>query len=196
MPSPVGHSIIGLALGAGFLLPRTTWRKLFHEVWNRRFLFLAILFLANLPDLDYLPGILVGDLHAYHHQFTHSLVFAVTLSAFTLVAWQRCRPPVTRTLTTLVYALLVSHLLADWMCQDGSEPYGIMWFWPFSERYTLAPWTPFLAPRKSTYQEMLQWYNVKVILVEAAWTLPLFVAVCWAKTRQKVVPAFKDDETS
>ena len=39
---------------------------------------LAIALVASLvPDLDFVPGIVIGDMRAFHHGISHSLAFAV-----------------------------------------------------------------------------------------------------------------------
>ena len=40
---------------------------------------LFVLF-ANAPDLDFVPGILLGDPGAYHHGISHSLGFALMVA--------------------------------------------------------------------------------------------------------------------
>jgi hypothetical protein len=46
---------------------------------ERRCLFVGSAVVANLPDLDILPGLLRGNPLAFHHQETHSLAAAAPL---------------------------------------------------------------------------------------------------------------------
>ena len=68
MPSPVGYSLVGLIIYRVTNRPRGAWP------WQRIGLYTLI---ANAPDLDFLPGLLVGDLSRFHHGPSHSIGFAV-----------------------------------------------------------------------------------------------------------------------
>ena len=62
MPSPIAHSLAGVAL---------------YQVRPERRHQLALLALlvvaANLPDLDFIPGMIMGNADRYHHGPSHSL---------------------------------------------------------------------------------------------------------------------------
>ena len=64
MPSPVGHSIIA------FTFYRLSARP--HEPlgWRKLALYL---FAANAPDLDFIPGLLIGQPDRFHHGAGHSV---------------------------------------------------------------------------------------------------------------------------
>src|SRR5687767_13245479 len=76
MPSPVGHSLMGAIIyrGAGGRVGRSQWPLL-----------AACLFAANAPDLDFLPGLFVGDLRLFHHGPSHSIAFAFVFGLFAAV---------------------------------------------------------------------------------------------------------------
>src|ERR1041385_6780612 len=75
VPSPVGHSIAGLI--AYQVAPEI-------DGLARRQVIALYLFAANAPDLDFLPGLLVGDPNRFHHGVSHSgglaLLFAIAVS--------------------------------------------------------------------------------------------------------------------
>ena len=73
MPTPVGHSLAGLAV---HLTGRPLDRRNTHAL-------LGLVALANAPDLDLVPGYLFGNPGAYHWGPTHS--FAAAILAGTLV---------------------------------------------------------------------------------------------------------------
>src|SRR5262245_58069994 len=73
MSSPFGHSTMG------YIIYRATPRP---GGLPRCRLVVLYLFAANAPDLDFLPGFLVGDPNLYHHGVSHSIGFA---SLFALV---------------------------------------------------------------------------------------------------------------
>ena len=82
MPTPLAHS--GFALALAFAAapgklpaPRTT---------------LALIFLANAADLDFVPGILTGQPVAYHHGVSHSFLFAAIMTAMVTPMVTRIAP--------------------------------------------------------------------------------------------------------
>ena len=135
---------------------------------------LAFAALANMPDLDYLPGLAVGALNRYHHQWTHTLGFAVAVSL--LFVW-RIRDPFFKGWRGLWLVLLVtgSHLLADVYTADGSEPRGICALWPLDDRRCIAESPVFPSWRKHELKDVGSIANLRPALSEivlvAPWTL-------------------------
>lgn len=69
MPSPVGHTLAGLC---GYVVAQG------HVAPDRRgWLLTGSVVLANLPDLDFLPGLLLGDPMYFHRQGRHSITTAI-----------------------------------------------------------------------------------------------------------------------
>ncbi len=138
MPSPVGHSLAGLVI-AGFgagdsRRPRQEggqWRALLTSLG----LMAALVFAANAPDLDFLPGILRGDPDRFHHGPAHSLGAAVV---FALAAAFGAR--IARARRPLQFGLLMglafsSHLLLDMFSLDKRPPSGVPLLWPLTAHY-------------------------------------------------------------
>jgi len=69
MPLPIAHSAAGLA-GYFAFKKRSSDSPPIQEL----FLLGLCLFLANLPDLDFIPGFLCGEIGRFHHGPSHSLV--------------------------------------------------------------------------------------------------------------------------
>src|ERR1044071_7547790 len=63
MPSPVGHSLAGLI--AYQIAPEI-------DGMARGRVVALYLLAANAPDLDFLPGLIVGDPNRFHHGISHS----------------------------------------------------------------------------------------------------------------------------
>ena len=139
MPSPVGHSLIGLAVGLGYGLPRTRWRDVPAELKANSAFFLIAILLANAADLDYLPGLFMGDWNLYHHGSSHTLQWTLLVTVAVCMLWRAFRPEAGWRVFGFVFLVLLSHLLADWVTDDGSAPYGIMLFWPMSDSYYISP---------------------------------------------------------
>ena len=71
MPLPIGHALAGIAMR------QARPGLFFANRWADAFFFI---FLANLPDADFLPGILLGCPNLYHHGIFHSLGAALAVA--------------------------------------------------------------------------------------------------------------------
>src|SRR5262252_8840811 len=135
MPTPVGHSLAGIAVALasgrrrrfrdfrGFLASPTT---------------VLCVAVATLPDVDLLfPG--------FHRTATHSvtatIVVAVIAAAVTARATSRTSGT-TDALRRIAWPVVVmvaaahgSHLLLDWLNCDPSQQPGIEALWPISDRW-------------------------------------------------------------
>lgn len=143
--------------------------------WRETLWLLAVAaVLACLPDLDYLPGLLVGELNRYHQLFTHSLLFCTVAAA--VAAWlfrkTRLRPPT-------VFAIVFSHLVLDLLTEDARTPIGIPLLWPFSEKpFQIAPLFP-RWEKLSVAQALTSPANLRPAATELAVGVA-FVALCLA----------------
>jgi hypothetical protein len=99
-------------------------------VQGHRWQHLALyLFAANAPDLDFLPGLLMGDPAAFHQGVSHSLAFAVLFGALVFVFLRCCRQKkIARRaalLGTLAYGF---HVVLDAVNVNNAVPI----IWPLS----------------------------------------------------------------
>jgi membrane-bound metal-dependent hydrolase YbcI (DUF457 family) len=191
MCTPIGHSLAGIVLWTAIVLPARhslgyLWR------WARRQwegVLLAVL-MANLCDLDYLPGLLSGDLNRWHHMYSHSIGWVVLAGVGTCLIWKGLQPATEDRYLALVFAALGSHLLLDWMTEDGCAPFGIMAGWPFSLGRTLSPWPVFPKVEKDQLSDLWQWSNLFPVGVEVLFFGVLFgLALVWKMRRQARHPA-------
>jgi inner membrane protein len=128
MPTPVGHSLAGLGL---------------YLLFNRNYNFLKDLkgfipffIAATAADLDFIPGLLIGEANRYHHGITHSMG-ASLIAAFIFSLLFRLNHSFGK--RTVIFSLLfLSHIFLDYFSMDTSFPYGVPLFWPLSERYYLS----------------------------------------------------------
>ncbi len=184
MPSPVGHSMIGLAIGLGFAVPRgTPWRQWAVAARRHRAALLLGVILGNAPDIDYVPGVLTGDLNAFHHYYTHTLGWVMLVAIATWMIWRAVQPDIAVRHFAFVSACLFSHLLADWATRDTSWPYGIMLWWPFSREHVIAAVPVFWNWMKADWGEVFMIRNLFVMGAELLVTLPLVTLVLLWKRR-------------
>jgi inner membrane protein len=162
--------------GAGGRVDRYQWSLL-----------TACLFAANAPDLDFLPGLLVGDLRRFHHGPSHSIAFAFVFGLCAAVIL----PFGKRLAFAIGFLNYLSHILMDFLIDDPSWPQGVPLFWPFSNEHYMAPLTMFrkfdYAPESSgLIAALFSIDNLATVAAEVAVLLPVLVFVHWLKRKQPI----------
>jgi len=124
MPFPLGHTAIGLAAFE-------TVQK--SEIRTSRWsLFVWVMLLANLPDVDVIIGLLCqGNGNIFHRGPTHSLVFALASGLLASQAW-RVDHRIPRLGVGVCFILVLSHLVSDLLLTSG--PVSI--FWPLEVHWS------------------------------------------------------------
>ena len=124
MPSPVGHVLAGAAI---YLAATTRERR------SRTLLAIALLG-SIAPDLDFVPGILVGDMRLFHHGMSHSLVFAAAFGVLTYVVARLQAPAAALPVSVIAIAVYTAHVLLDFVnVNDGTR--GVALLWPMSHEH-------------------------------------------------------------
>ena len=119
MPSPVGHILAG---GAVYLAGT-------KSETGSRFLLATALVGSIVPDLDFLPGILIGNMRAFHHGISHSMLFAIFFGALNFLVAYRLAPNVAVRASLLAFLAYASHLLLDFVnVIEGTR--GVQLLWP------------------------------------------------------------------
>jgi len=177
MSSPIGHSLAGLVIAA--------WREKSFKPKNLKVLALYI-FVANAPDLDFIPGVLIGKPNLYHHGISHSigagLLFAlVTAFLVNIKSGKRIWRDF-----FFMFSLYGSHLILDLISIDGRPPFGIPILWPFTDRYFMIPLLP---PVKHSHldhatiaqvlADIFSTHNLYVIGLEIILTVPFALIILW-----------------
>lgn len=124
----------------------------------------ALVFFANAPDLDFIPGTLMGHPMMYHRMAAHSLVATVAISLLAALAFSWRGRDEAIAAGRLVFFAVLSHLVLDFFCSP-SPAEGPMLFWPFL--HTRFASSPSLFPILSQKQ-ILSWGNVAAVIAEAA----------------------------
>src|SRR6266705_4576299 len=134
--SPIAHTYAGFW---SFLILAAQLKTRLAAQWRQWLPRLGVLIvLANLPDLDFLPGCFDGNANHLHRGFTHSLTIAILISLTLSCAW-RIVPGFWRS-AILYFAAYGSHLLIDLF--TGTEigwtnsGFGIPLFWPLTKNYS------------------------------------------------------------
>jgi inner membrane protein len=122
MPSPVGHILIGAAVHlAG------TRRKFRSRTT------LAITLLGSIvPDLDFLPGILIGKMGAFHHGISHSLTLAILFGVLVFLFVRPVDKAIAVRTSMLAAVAYASHVGLDFIgVNEGTR--GVPIFWPLTD---------------------------------------------------------------
>ena len=127
MPTPVGHALAGIAAGSLYTKDQPLVSK------GRDVVLFAVL--GQLPDLDFIPGILTGQTDYWHHGASHS-IFAAVAAGLIFYLYGRTKGAGRRWGLTAFWVVL-SHVFLDAINADTSPPHGIPLFWPISNQYFL-----------------------------------------------------------
>ena len=180
MSTPVGHTLAGLSIC--FLHGAVCHRfGKFEKVrklcirYSLKWLTFAA-FLACAPDIDFVPGMFIGNINYFHHRGTHSLFFAVVLS---LCIWFLMRIKKMESSSgwgLISFLLIVFHLGIDYVTIDKTAPFGIPFLWPFSARYFYFQ-NAFLpeTARGSSMASAFNVHNLRTILCELIIYMPLTI---------------------
>lgn len=166
MATPVGHALAGAAAAVSVDGGRSTSRAV------------AVGALAGAaPDLDFLPGLLLGDPARFHHGISHSLGFALLVVGLVWLVASEAR----WRWALAAGGAYVSHLALDALTVDPSSPVGMPLLWPASDAYLISPVTPL--PRVlHTSVNPINLHNSGVALLE----IVLFGLLLWLAVRSSV----------
>jgi inner membrane protein len=136
------------------------------------------LFAANAADLDFVPGLLIGDPDRFHHGVSHSLGLAV-LFALCCGSGRLLGPSFWKNVAVF-FCLYFSHVASDYFSIDTSMPYGVPFFWPLTNDYYIAPFPLFPDIRRSPeagqfFESLLTLHNFWAMTVESIVIFPLVV---------------------
>jgi membrane-bound metal-dependent hydrolase YbcI (DUF457 family) len=148
-------------------------------------LWLAV-FSASAPDLDFLPGLLLGNESLFHRAQGHSLGGAMVYGLLVLLSarlltgsWRKARHP-----ALLAAGLFLSHLLLDLAVHDPGPPYGIQFLWPLSEGYTFWEWTFIPNLDRHPFDRSVIARALPVVAVETLVFFPLLLAAGTVRRRR------------
>lgn len=178
MPSPVAHTLAAYAIMVSLDPSLTSTRQKNSLALGAAFVF------GSLADADFVVAHFTTQPFLRHHYFSHSIPFMLL---FTVACWLalklagRGSPAKWAGLFGAAYS---SHLLLDYMTEDGSFPYGIPLLWPLTHRHFVAPINIFYSIHRGTWQAIFSPENLHALLVEVVVMLPVaLLAVAIARRR-------------
>lgn len=134
MSLPVLHSLAGYGV---YRAGASTGSSL-----NRLFLPYCVL-LANLPDFDFLPGVLIHDASFFHRTFTHSFAACFIVAVAGGLLWRFFAKMSFFRASILSFVAYASHLMLD---LTSVGPKGLQLMWPFSATLYYGPRVDFSIP--------------------------------------------------
>lgn len=180
MPTPIGHSLLATAIFKGVN------RKKLKLNW---FDYLVFLFIGIFPDLDFLPGLILGIPSRFHHGLTHSLFFGIIIGTIAGLLYGKWKKESWQKYALIFTGVYFSHLIADFFGVDTSFPYGEQLFWPFWQAYVISPVALFSDVYRSSnsadfFVSMFNWHNAKTVIVELVVCIPLLLAIYFKNVRR------------
>jgi membrane-bound metal-dependent hydrolase YbcI (DUF457 family) len=137
--------------------------------------------MAAAPDLDFVPGLLVGAPATYHQGLSHSFAFAVVAGVTGAIVLPFVASVTARLGFVVSFLCYASHLVLDLFGPDTRPPYGIPLFWPFSDHTFLSPVQLLLGASHAGHTSastgewingVLTLYNVTALGLEVVLMLP------------------------
>ncbi len=176
MPTSIAHAVAGGAVArvAGGRAVTGTAATVF------------VIVLANLPDVDFLLGALVGQPRDWHRGATHTLTAALGVALVVAGLATRFGHRFTP-IFLLAFALYGSHLALDVVMPDRRGETGIPLFWPFHDAVVYAPiplppqlWNLLNLPIGDTtdsfFRSLATWRALTVFVFEGLLFSPLLLA--------------------
>jgi membrane-bound metal-dependent hydrolase YbcI (DUF457 family) len=164
--SPIAHSGIGL-LGWQLTASRKNFKTLF-----------LFLFVANLPDIDFLLYLLFRTRRWHIHQyFTHNIFFVMIAAALLSLFLKAGKDRVGLILVG------VFHLVQDIFVLDRGWPKGIRLFYPLSSKFFNVGFFPNL--QRGSLWHMLSLRNISVLALETLVFIVPIIVIFWKKLGQE-----------
>jgi glycosyltransferase involved in cell wall biosynthesis len=168
MPSPISHTAVGYVIYKIFKKPGVDTRQ---NPAIHAHLFLIITALSMLPDLDAIPGILVGNLRRFHNNESHSFFvgIGIALLGALLIKWRTGEK--FKYWFLLIFSAYGFHIVMDYFTYGR----GVMAFWPLSSERYLSPVVLFYGLRWS--EGIFSIKHLWTVLSEGLFVLFIFLAV-------------------
>jgi inner membrane protein len=185
LATPIGHALAGYSV---YLVSRSAFDARQRGKYG---LVSLSIFMGVAPDLDFLPGLLLGTPAVYHQGISHSLGAALFIG-LAIATFSQLTGETFYRIFRLCFLSYISHLVIDFFGPDGRLPYGVPLLWPLTNEHFLSPVPLFLGMHHagSSHGSTVDWFkgiislhNVWAILVEVLYMMP-FVMLGNSYTRR------------
>lgn len=179
MATPLGHAMAGVLVGT-----LATWQR---PLWGYGKDLALFAVLAMAADLDFVPGLLMGNPSAYHQGLSHSVGMA-GLAGVVMGLWGARYGQAWR--WALVGGLVyLSHPLVDYITMDTRPPLGVQLWWPMSGEHVQAPAQVFLNVRRESFTWEVISHDLlaigrELLILGLPLAAVLWVRVRWRKGRE------------
>jgi membrane-bound metal-dependent hydrolase YbcI (DUF457 family) len=174
MATPYGHTLAGLSL---FNL----WYSRAGLSRGKGVLVYGLVALgASFPDLDFIPGLILGQAGRFHHGYSHSLgiVIIVSLIVGLLAKWIHREGSFFK-IGSFALALGVSHLILDFFTE---APKGFPMLWPFTETKFLSALPVLPRVERTLGHPELYTHALFCFVVESLLLIPLWMTSFWRRS--------------
>ena len=135
--------------------------------WGTAFAF------GNMADADFAVGAFTKIYYLQHHYFSHSIPFAAAITILCIVVLKALRDQHSVRNGSILGLMYGTHLLIDFLTEDGSSPYGIPLLWPFTDHHFYSPYVIFYSIHRGRWSQVFSWHNVVGLAIEIAVLLPV-----------------------
>jgi len=175
MPSPVGH-----ILGGTIVYLAGTSEQRYRSGW----VLMTALLGSIAPDIDFLPGLFIGDMRAFHHGITHSIAFALAFGALVFVVARRYDQAIARRSALLAALGCASHVILDFVSVRAGTR-GVPLLWPYSTElfgFSLQLFGDFrYGDISEGIWSVVRWANVSPLLRELLILGGAVIALLWKR---------------
>jgi membrane-bound metal-dependent hydrolase YbcI (DUF457 family) len=184
MPTPVGHSLAGIAIA---LAGERGRRPRDFRAFITSPTALLCVALATLPDVDLL-------FPEFHRTATHSVTATIVVAAVaaaitartTMSGTQNAFRRIAWSAVLMCAAAHASHLVLDWLNCDSSDRPGIQALWPFSDRWFSSGWCVFPGEqRRHIFTVTAMVHNLTVFAWEVGILGPIVLAFWRVRERPR-----------
>ena len=171
MPLPILHSF------AGYSLYRLAEPKKRKRSW---LIVIVCVFIANLADLDFIPGFFVGQGTLFHRSFSHSIGAALFVGlSFAFISVVMARVSFGR-IFLLCTGVYFSHALLDFLSGPGAE---IPILWPFVSTPMSTPFALYAQTDPSihsvaTVRDLFLWFLMPQTMHVIFYEMAIVFSIC------------------
>jgi inner membrane protein len=162
MASPIAHTLGAYAVLVTIEPKLVSSRRLNGIALGTAFVF------GNLADTDFVIEQFISSPFWRHHYFSHSVLFGIIVGVVSYMVLKILRRKNAFRDAGLVCAAYCSHLLIDYFTDDGSKPYGIPLFLPFTEQHFISPLPIFYSIHRGELKDLVSMHNLMGVMIELA----------------------------